>query len=42
MQNLPGANHGLTYGGRPLTNLWAFIGDLDRAMAAGLGLVESG
>ena len=42
MQNLPGANHGLTYRGRPLTNWWAFIGDFDRAMAAGLGLVESG
>jgi hypothetical protein len=40
MQNLPGANNGLTYGGRPLTNWWAFIGDFDNVMAAKLGLVE--
>jgi hypothetical protein len=40
MQNLPGANNGLTYRGRPLTNWWAFIGDFDGTMAAGLDLVE--
>jgi hypothetical protein len=40
MQNLPGANSGLTYRGRPLTNWWTFIGDFDAAMAAGLDLVE--
>ena len=40
MQNLPGANNGLTYRGRPLINWWAFIGDFDSLMAAGLGLVE--
>jgi hypothetical protein len=40
MQNLPGANNGLTYRARPLTNWWAFIGDFDRAMAARLGLVQ--
>jgi hypothetical protein len=40
MQNLPGANNGLTYRGRPLTNWWTFIGDFDRAMAARLGLVQ--
>lgn len=40
MQNLPGANNGLTYRGRPLTNWWAFVGDFDGAMLAGLGLVE--
>jgi hypothetical protein len=40
MQNLPGVNNGITYRGRPLTNWWVFIGDFDRAMAAGLGLVE--
>ena len=40
MQNLPGANSNLTYRGRPLTNWWMFIGDLDRAMEAGRGLVE--
>ena len=32
MQNLPGANNGLTYRGRPLTNWWRFIGDFDEAM----------
>jgi hypothetical protein len=40
MQNLPGANNGLTYQGRPLTNWWRFIGDFDRVMGQGLGLVE--
>ena len=39
MQNLPGRHNGLTYRGRPLTNWWTFIGDFDRAMASGLGLV---
>lgn len=38
MQNLPGANNGLTYRGRLLTNWWTFIGDFDGAMAQGLGL----
>jgi hypothetical protein len=38
MQNLPGANNGLTYQGRSLTNWWTFIGDFDEAMARGLGL----
>jgi hypothetical protein len=33
MQNLPGANNGLTYQGRPLTNWWRFIGDFDKAIA---------
>jgi hypothetical protein len=41
MQNLPGANNGLTYRGRPLTNWWTFIGDFDAAMRAGLDLVAS-
>jgi hypothetical protein len=40
MQNLPGMHNGLTFQGRPLTNWWVFIGDFDRAMGAGLGLVE--
>jgi hypothetical protein len=40
MQNLPGANSGLAYRGRRLTNWWTFIGDFDTAMAAKLGLVE--
>jgi len=38
MQNLPGADNGLTHRGRPLTNWWTFIGDFDRAMAQGLRL----
>ncbi len=38
MQNLPGADNGLTYRGRPLTNWWTFIGDFDNAMRQGLGL----
>lgn len=40
MQNLPGANNGLTFRGRPLTNWWTLLGDFDRAMARGMGLVE--
>jgi hypothetical protein len=39
MQNLPGANNGLTYRGRPLSNWWTFIGDFDGAMARNLKLV---
>lgn len=40
MQSLPGAENGLTYRGRPLSNWWTFIGDFDGAMRARLGLVE--
>jgi hypothetical protein len=40
MQNLPGANNGLTFRGRPLTNWWTFIGDFDGAMATELGLID--
>ncbi|MCB0040051.1 MAG: hypothetical protein KDE23_10235, partial [Caldilinea sp.] len=40
MQSLPGANNGLRYRSRPLTNWWTFIGDFDGAMRARLGLVE--
>jgi hypothetical protein len=40
MQNLPGADNGLSYHGRPLTNWWVFFGDFDGAMAARLDLVE--
>ncbi len=40
MQNLPGANNGLTYRGRALTNWWRFIGEFDEAMAQRVGLVE--
>jgi hypothetical protein len=32
MQNLPGANNGLSYQGKPLNNWWIFIGDFDAAM----------
>ncbi len=39
MHNLPGANNGLTYQGRPLTNWWAFIGAFDEAMANRMRLV---
>ena len=34
MQNLPGADNGITYRGRPLNNWWRFIGDFDGAMRA--------
>ena len=37
MQNRPGANNGLPYRGRPLTNWWTSIGNSDEAMATGLG-----
>jgi hypothetical protein len=40
MQNLPGANNGLTYQGRPLTNWWMFIGDFDEAMRYRRGLTH--
>ena len=40
MQNLPGADNGIEYRGKPLTNWWTLIGDFDGAMAARLGLVE--
>ena len=40
MQNIPGANNGLAYRGRPLTNWWTFIGDFDKAMVTGLGLAR--
>jgi hypothetical protein len=40
MQNLPGADNGLSYQGRPLTNWWTFIGDFDGAMRRNLGLVS--
>lgn len=40
MQNLPGANNGLSYRGRPLSNWWEFVGDFDGAMARGRRLTE--
>jgi hypothetical protein len=39
MQSLPGADNGLEYDGRPLTNWWIFIGDFDAAMKRGFKLV---
>ena len=40
MQNLPGLDNGITYHRRRLTNWWAFVGDWDGAMEAGLDLLE--
>ena len=40
MQNIPGANNGLSYNGKPLTNWWTFIGDFDHAMQRKMTLVE--
>lgn len=40
MQNLPGANNGLSYRGRSLKNWWTFIGDFDEAMSAGRTLTH--
>jgi hypothetical protein len=40
MQSMPGADHHLTFQGRPLTNWWLFTGDWDYARKNRLGLVE--
>jgi hypothetical protein len=40
MQNIPGADNGLSYNSRPLTNWWIFIGDFDYAMQKKMTLVE--
>jgi len=40
MQNLPGADNGLTCQGKPLTNWWVLVGDFDRAMQSRMTLVE--
>jgi hypothetical protein len=40
MQNLPGANSGLRYQRRPLTNWWIFIGDFDNAMKNRLKMIR--
>jgi len=40
MQNLPGADSGLQYRGKPLRNWWLFIGDFDRAMGQKMKLAE--
>ena len=39
MQNLPGADNGLSHQGRPLTNWWIFVGDFDAAMQQRMTLV---
>ena len=39
MQNLPGADNGLEYQGKPLRNWWIFIGDFDYAMKHKMTLV---
>jgi hypothetical protein len=40
MQNIPGAENGLTYQGRPLTNWWRFIGDFDNSVKQRVRLVQ--
>ena len=40
MQSLPGADNGLSYNGKPLTNWWIFIGDFDHTMLRKMALVE--
>ena len=40
MQNIPGADNGLSYNGKPLTNWWMVIGDFDYAMQKKMTLVE--
>jgi len=38
MQNLPSANNGLSYRGRPISDWWHFVADLDDALARGMTL----
>ena len=40
MQNVPGADNGLSYQGKPLNNWWVFIGDFDAAMRRKMTLVS--
>jgi alpha-galactosidase len=40
MQNIPGADHGLSFQGRPLTNWWRFVGDWDQARKNNVRLTE--
>lgn len=40
MQNVPGANNGLSLRGRSLTNWWNFIGEWDTMMTKRAGLME--
>jgi hypothetical protein len=41
MQNIPGADNGLVYQDRRLSNWWIFIGDSDNAMRQRVGLIEA-
>lgn len=40
MQSIPGANNGLTYQGKPLTNWWVYVGDYDNAVFRKTKLVD--
>ena len=40
MRSIPGADSGLSYKGKPLTNWWAYMGDYDLAVGKKLGLVQ--
>jgi hypothetical protein len=39
MQNVPGANNGLSYKGKPLNNWWEFVGHFDAAMKRKMTLI---
>jgi hypothetical protein len=40
MQSIPGADSGLTYQGRPLSNWWEYLGDYDQAVKRKTKLVD--
>ncbi len=40
MQNIPGADNGIMYKNKKLSNWWIFIGDFDYAVEHKLGLIE--
>lgn len=40
MQSMPGADNGLVFGGKPLTNWWVYVGDYDAAVHHRVGLVK--
>jgi hypothetical protein len=40
VQNLPGAQSGLSHEGKPLTNWWIFLGDFDNALKRQTGLTR--
>ena len=41
MRSIPGANDGLIFKRRPLTNWWVYMGDYDFAVSNKVGLVDS-